>query len=377
MYRFFVVVAVLTLFVMSCSNPASDDSTPDSGVSGGVDIAVGTVAADYSAGNLEMVSFAPPSRSYTVSANLIQGLHTDIVVRSGGGYVYILERDGKDNIFKYDPKVKARKYQHNLGTGLNIQDIAIVSETKAYISNYNNSDLIVFNPATATAVSAINLSQFNTYAGTDSAAARPYMNSLAVYGNYLYVACQRLKGSGIEMDIADTSLIAVIDAAADRVAGSIKLGKKNPAAMHVLDGKMLVASQGSWLGTETGGIEMIDLAARENKGLVASAAALGGSPTGVVFVSPGKAYAAVMNTATYVTEIVEFNPASGAVKSKIAGIGDGFGGMAYDARGKKLYIGDRDFASSGVAVVDIETNTVEQKISTNMPPSSLAVIIAD
>jgi YVTN family beta-propeller protein len=386
-----LVAATFALFVVSCTNPASDDTDDltiipsddptipgeDPAVPGGINIAVGTVAADYSAGNFEIVSFAPSSQNYTISANLLPGLYTDIAVRSGGGYVYVLERDGRDNIIKYDPKDKVLEYQHSLGTGLNVQDIAVVSSTKAYISNYNNSNLIVFNTKTAAITSSINLSQFNTYAGTDSVLSHPYMGALAVWGDYLYVACQRLKGSGWDIDIADTSLIAVIDAAADIVVGSIKLSKKNPAAMHVSDGIMLVASQGSWSGSEGGGIEMIDLISRQNMGLVVDGDVLGGTPTGVVLVSPSKAYAAVMSASSWVTEIVEFDPSSSVVKGRIEGIGDGFGGMVYDAHNSKLYIGDRDFASSGVAVINVGTNAVEKKIQTGMPPSSLAVFFAD
>jgi hypothetical protein len=296
-------------------------------------IAVITVAADYTAANFEIVS----TTGYSVSRNIISGLYTDLSIKAYGDDVFILERFGKDNVVKYNAREKAVVYQESLGEGVNIQDIAVISETKAYISCLQNKDLIVFDPSAGAKTSTIDLSRFNTYAGTDSAEAYPYASALAVYGDYLYIACQRLNSS---FEPADTSLIAVIDTRTDEVAGSIKLNKKNPASMDVFGDRLLVSSSGDWFDPATSGVEMIDLTNNQNLGLIADGSAFGGSLGKAIFVSQNKAYATV-TVGWPNNHIIEFNPQTKAIGKKISGISDGSGGLAYD--GSKLYVGRKDF----------------------------------
>jgi hypothetical protein len=365
--RKFCIFAVLTgltaALLMSCGEPVGNDPVPPD--DSGIRIAVTTIATDYTAANFEIIS----GNNYSVSRNLIPGLHTDNVVRVFGGGIYILERYGKDNVIKYDAKAMAVEYQQNIGTGLNIQDIAVVSETKAYISCNDHSGLIVFNPKTGVKVSEIDLSQFNAYAGTDSAEARPFMSSLAVHADYLYVACQRLNGM---FEVADTSLIAVIDILTDAVVTSIKLNRQNPASMSALGNRLLVSSSGDWFGgNATAGIEMIDLTNNENLGLIADGNDFGGTLGNVIFISPDKAYATV--TAGWPNNyIIDFNPQTKTIGAPIDGISDGSGGLAYD--GSKLYVGDRGLGAAGVALVNPSTNTLERKVLTRMPPTSLGII---
>jgi YVTN family beta-propeller protein len=312
-------------------------------------------------------------REYTVYRNLLPELYNDNVVRSHGRDVYILESHLKDNVIKYSlgSGNPVPVYQRSVGEGLNIHDIAAVSETKAYISCYQSGELIVFDPGAGEKISAIDLSEWNTYAGTDSAETRPYMSSLAVYGERLYVACQRLKN----FVAADVSVIAIIDTRTDEAIGSIELRKKNPMSMHILGDRMLVSSSGIWGDPGSGGAEMIDLAENRNLGVVIDGSLLGGWQSGAALVSPNKAYVAVTDMSTYLTDIIEFDPSSGTVGRKVEGIEDGYGGIVYD--GSRVYVGDRGFASAGVAVINPETNAVEQKIPTSMPPKSLAVVFGD
>jgi len=365
------LTGLAAVLLMSCGDPPDDpidnDVEPPTAT---VSIAVTAIAADYTAANFEIIS----TDNYSVRQNIIPGLHTDNAVRAFNGDVYILERFGKDNVIKYNAKKTAVEYQEHIGEGLNIQDIAVVSETKAYISCLQNSGLIVFNPKIGKKLSTIDLSRFNAYAGTDSAEAYPFASALAVYGDYLYVACQRLNSL---FEVADTSLIAVINTRTNAIVTSIKLNKKNPASMDVLGDKLLVSSSGDWsdVTATSSGIEMIDLVNNENLGLIADGGAFGGSLGSVIFVSQSKAYAAAM-TANWTTDVIEFNPAAKTVGAKINGITDGSGGLAYD--GSKLYIGDRgdNGAGAGVAAVNTSTNNVERTIQTGMPPSGVAVIKA-
>ena len=367
-----VVLLMLSALQMSCSDK-SVSPTPGKESKPAL-LAVATVAADYSAGNFDIIS-----EDYTAEPDLLPGLYTDLVARARGRYVYILERYGRDKVIKYDSKDRKKEYEEVLGPDLNIQDIAIVSDTKAYISALESSGLIVFNPAAGRKTSTIDLSSFNTYAGTDSAEASPFASALAVYGDYVYVACQRLKTVqtdwGSSFVPADTSLIAVIDSRDNTVSASIKLSKKNPASISVSGNRLLVSSSGDWYDPDVpGGVELIDLDNNTNLGVVAEKSAFGGSISTVVFVSPDKAYINVMG-ADWTTGIVQFNPTAKTVGAAIGGISDGSGGLAYD--GSKLYAGERGAATNGVLVINPNTNAVERTIATGMPPLSIAVIFAD
>ena len=374
-----VVLLMLAASQMACSDKGDNITGPVTNEkdTAATLIAVGTVAADYSAGNFEIISVGD---SVAVEKNLIPDLHTDIVVRAYRGDVYILERMGRDKVIKYSNG--AVVYDEPLGTGLNVQDIAVVSAAKAYISSYSGSDLIVFNPTTGSKVSPIDLSRYNTYAGTDSAETSPFASALAVYNDYVYVACQRLKTVqsdwGASFVPADTSLIVVIDTRADTVLTSIKLHKKNPAAMDVFQRRLLVSSPGDWYDAATGGVEQIDLTSNTNQGVKVEGSAFGGSVTALVSVSLDRVFIGRMG-ADWNTEIVPFNPAAGTVGQKIAGIVDGFGGLAYD--GYNLYVGERGGAANGVHVIDPNPSgvalTAARMIQTDLPPSSIAIIFGD
>ena len=381
MYKRIITTATLFgILTLSCDAPVTPPPSGCDAMSSGVTrIAAVTAAADFSMANFEIIA----ADNRAACRNLLDGLHTDHAIRTHGNDIYILERFGKDNIIKFDAKERLPVYQQSLGSGLNIQDIAVISETKAYVSSYHNSDLIIFNPQKGEKISTVDLSRFNTYAGTDSAEAHPFVSALAVYGNYVYAACQRLKtvqsSFGATFEIADTSIIAIIDTRTDMITGHIALHKKNPASMHIYRDKMLASSTGDWFDHTTGGVEMIDLITNQNLGIVAEGSDFGGSVTNVIFVSPNKAYISVgkmsADFSDFWTEIIPFNPTTGTTGAKIAGVHDGFGGMAYD--GMYVYAGDRGFGASGIAVINPETNAVSRKIPTNMPPSALAVIFAD
>jgi DNA-binding beta-propeller fold protein YncE len=167
---------------------------------------------------------------------------------------------------------------------------------------------------------------------------------------------------------ADVSVIAIVNKNSDEVVGSIPLNKKNPGAMSVFGGKMLVASSGDYYDDAiVGGVELINLASNANEGIIVD-----GTMSAVLFVSADKAYAGKMPDAGWSMEIFTINPSTKSVGQNVSGIGDGSGGMAYD--GTKVYIGDRGFGSSGIAVVNPQTDTVEEIIATELPPTGLAVI---
>ncbi|MCK4590209.1 MAG: hypothetical protein KAT86_00545, partial [Candidatus Latescibacteria bacterium] len=149
---------------------------------------------DYSSGNLASIA----EGDSTAAINLLL-IYSDNAVTAYGEYVYVIERKGADNIIKLDPNDLGEDgiiYQESVGNDSNPQDIAFVSEHKAYVSRYDDTALWIIDPSTGDKTGEIDLSEFVAYAGTDSAEANPQMSSMAIAGGKLYVTCQRLKGWG-------------------------------------------------------------------------------------------------------------------------------------------------------------------------------------
>jgi hypothetical protein len=317
-----------------------------------------TVSASFASGNMGALDVA----DNTVYKNLMQ-VHSDTKITTYNGSIYVLEKWGKDNVIKISGSVikdSAIAYEVAIGQAVNISDMAFVNDTKAYITQNLDSTLVVFNPATGAIVKKVNLSQFNTYAGTDSATPVPYMCNVLVHNGKAYVSCQRLKKDKNSNALlpADTSLVAILSTGSDEVIGSIKLNKKNPNAMDLAGEKLYVVCTGSYFDTTDGAIECIDLATGANNGIVAGESDFTGSISGIISVSQSKAYVSVVKLPSswtdYYTQLVELNLATGAVGVAIQDIKNAFGGLAYD--GKYLYVGERALDGPGIIVVDPVTN---------------------
>jgi len=315
----------------------------------------------------------------TAYANLLS-IWDDNDIRTYNGAIYVLERSGKDNVLKINGSVIGDSfiaYEKNINPAVNIQDIAFISSTKAYITQYASSQIAIFDPSTGLKVgNTIPLSAYDTYAGTDSADVVPYMSREMYYNGKVYVACQRLKApAGGYIQAADTSKIVVINATTDSVEKAINLIYKNPQELCIFNGKLYVGSVGIW-GVNDAGIEAIDLATDTNTGSIVTESAFFGDIASIIVVSDTKGYA-VISTPAFTTELHSFNPRAKTVGAKIAGLDAPCSGhMAFD--GTYVYVGDRSTTNPGIVIIDPMTDA---KIGTTknvgLPPNSLALLKTD
>ena len=334
-----------------------------------------TTAADYSAGNVGTLKLEDNS----VQQNLL-AVHSDTYVRTFHGATYIIERLGKDNVIKITGRDIAPAkvdYQVNIGHSVNLQDIAFANDSKAYITQMQSKDLVIFNPATGAKTGTIDLSRFNTFAGAANAEPYPYMSSAIVYGGFLYVACQRLAHSGVYLNPGDTSLIVIISTFSDSVTGTIALTKKNPYSVSICDGKMYVSSSGAWGNSTDGGVECVDLFSNMNLGVVAMEDDFGGDVSTIQMTGPDKGYVAVGKNSpdfsTFWTEIMSFNPQTRCVGQKVQNIDNAFGGLTFD--GQLLYVGDRSLTKPGIVVIDPADDSKKAgPFDMGLPPNALAVL---
>ncbi len=306
-------------------------------------------------------------------------LHADAVVRAYRDKVYVINRLGRDNVIVLNSRdLKTPLTQYSTGNGSNPQDMAYISERKAYISRYGHAQLLIANPVTGDSLGAVDLSAFADADGL------PEMSQLALYNNRLFAACQRLdRDQGFVP--TDASVIAVIDVMTDQVvdvdvntAGvqGIVMAGKNPADAVQRNDKWILSAVDAFTDLTDGGIEVIDLANLRSDGIVIDETALGGNPGSLAMVSHNGGYV-VVSDENFANAVKRFDLATQSVSSGLGGLSGGFipdlGGFR-----ERLYVLDQGSFSdpiSGVKVFDVNTaRLIAGPISTGLPPLSIAFV---
>jgi hypothetical protein len=209
----------------------------------------------------------------------------DMAIRSFGGYIYILERLGADNVIKYDPSknsVTGFLYQKKLGDNWNPQDIEFVSETKAYIANMNVPKITVFDPSTGAFTGIIDISEYTFMPDSNIS---PHASDLQLVGTDLYVLLQRRN----QFFPGGQTVLLKINTVTDEITDSITLKYKNGYAMKYSDGALYVTNPGDAYSIGDGGIERVDLATKQVTELF-SETVLGGNPNEIVHKSKDRFY---------------------------------------------------------------------------------------
>jgi len=360
--------AVLFSGCSKATGPTSGQSL----LQGPVIIATST---NFAEGNFDVMSIG----SGNVTGKLLT-LGTDDLVSTFGNDSYILER-GLGNVIKLGAVTASGAtvaYEVNIGAGINPQQIAFVSSTKAYITQNNSQNMLIFNPSTGKTTGTVDLSRFYAYAGTDSAVAIPYMSPAMVAGNYLYVGCERLKLVGGYPEPADSSCVAVISTSNDSIVKMIMLVDKNPIAMDTAGGKLYVVCPGNYGIYTDGDIECIDLASQTNTGTVITESQVNGDLGAIAIGSQTSGYITVGSEsgANYVNAVYSFNPTSKTLGAPIAGIGDASGVLgALVCSNGTLYVADESSTAPGIVAVDMTSNTkVGKTAALDLPPYSLAYL---
>ena len=330
---------------------------------------------DYSSG-----SFSSLDISTNTATQDHLTIHSDAVVRTYRDKVYIINRLGQDNVLVLDHSdLKTPLTQYSTGNGSNPHDMAFVSEEKAYISRYERTQVLIVNPVTGDSLGVVDLSSFADADGL------PEVSQLALYGNYLFAACQRLDRDNGWVP-TDVSVIVVVDVMTDQVvdvdantAGvqGIVMAGKNPSGAMQRGNKWFLSALNRFDDLTDGGIEVIDLANLRSGGVVLGEMALGGNLLSLAMVADDEGYVVVLD-ASFVNAVKRFDLATQSVSSGLSGLSGGqvpslgiFGG--------RLYVLDRgsfvDPTSAGVRVYDVKTDAlVAGPINTGLPPSTIAFV---
>ncbi len=330
---------------------------------------------DYSSG-----SFSSLDLSTNTATNDHLTIHSDAVVRTYRDKVYIINRLGQDNVLVLDHRdLKTPLTQYSTGNGSNPHDMAFVSEEKAYISRYGQTQLLIVNPVSGDLLGEVELSVFADADGL------PEVSQLALYGNHLFAACQRLDRDNGWVP-TDVSVIAVVDVLTDQVvdvdantAGvqGIVMTSKNPAGAVLRGNKWFLSAVNTFDDLTDGGIEVIDLANLRSDGVVLGEMALGGNLSSMAMVSDDEGYVVVLD-ASFVNVVKRFGLGMQSVSAGLSGLSGGFV-PSLGVFGGRLYVLDGgsfvDPTSAGVKVYDVKTDQpIAGPISTGLLPASIAFV---
>lgn len=264
--------------------------------------------SSFAEGSFAVVGLEPPRPVTPSSAQ--RRIFRDAVVRTFDGLVYVLNRLFADNLQVIDPADGFRtRTQCSTGNGSNPHDIAFASRRKAYVSLFEEPELLIVDPSAGADCRGFVRGRIDLSALAD-ADGIPDMDQMALVGDRLYVALQRLDINSVLRLPAGNGALAVIDTTTDQLLGSIELSGANPFAatkgLTVRDGALWVAQAGEF-NVLDGGIERVDLATGIAGGFVVSEADLGGDITDFVLVSDRLAYA-IVNRPGFSNALVSFDP---------------------------------------------------------------------
>ena len=362
---------------------AGDAGTSRAGTTAGSNRAAGVTTAaasralvlntDFASGYYSGVDLTPP---FAGQAN-IQSTCADAAARARGDWLYIIGRFGCDFIQVVDPVTLATSHQFSTGNGTNPQDIVVVSPAKAYVSLYDDDELLIVNPQTGSHTGAIDLSMFSDADGLPEAA------GMALVGDRAFVALQRLDRPG-GFIAANPSTIVVIDTASDAIVDvdpiapglqGIALTGRNPFTDLAFDPvrKQLVVGEVGNFGVLDGGLEFVDPVMLQAQGFFVTEATLGGDLNAARLWVDCSGYA-IVNDATFRTKLVRFDRCSGQViDTPHQSTGFDLADLEIDYARALVLVSDRDLATPGVRIFAAATGApIAGPIALGLPPGEIA-----
>lgn len=299
------------------------------------------------------------------------------------GLVYVVNHLYADNIQVLDPSNGfATLRQFSVGPGTNPQDIAFLSETRAYVSRNETTHLLEVDPTTGAVTDSIDLSPLADADGI------PEMSAMALNGGFLFVAVQRLDRDFYWTPVAP-SYLAVIDTSTNTLVDvddtapgvqGVELPATNPYRDIHVDGEtglMYVGCVASW-GVLDGGIVEIDPSALEATGFVTTETQLGGELYDFTMPLEGRTHAVVStSTPSWEQFCIAFDWSTGA---KIADVWKPGGYSVADVElhegTGQLFLADRTYTAPGVRVFDASTGgqLTTVPLPASLPPHDLLVV---
>jgi hypothetical protein len=336
----------------------------------------------YSAAYYSTIEILPP-RVTDVS---ISTVNTDAVAYYDldEDMVFVVNRFLADNIQLVDPRAGfATVGQYSVGNGSNPHDIRLAGNGKAYITRFEWKTLLICDAYTGDSLGTVDLSPLADSDGI------PEMDRMEIAEGRLFITMNNIDHATWQP--VGPGKVAVVDIAADTLVDAdsstpgvqpITLTLTNPYTELRYDpcrGELYVGCLGT-RDVPDGGIEAIDPAAMETKGVITTGTLLGGDISDCLL-SPGpKGYAVVMDSAGWPQNfgrLVSFDTATGAVMDTLymqtTGSGAALAGIEFNRQGE-IYLCDRDAFSPGIRIYDFVADTLIAFVDVGVPPYDIAFV---
>ena len=376
-------------------------------------VVVSTAAADFSSGAHAVIGTESP---YDALTELNPDV-SNLAVRARGADFFRFNRD-THTVAKYDiENPETPVWEHSLDDGANPHDLVFLSDSKAYLLQYQKDNGLIVDPSAAEAgqfvtnTTALDLSAYanDTSSDADGYDAVPQMQSGVVVGDRAYLVMQRLidDPEGGFSKIQETAYVAVFDTRTnteidtnpntDGLKG-IKLAVRNPG--HIVhdeaNNQLVIGAAGDYEpassdeNSTSGGVETINLADTDcsdgscystNQILDDSQGI--GEVMGIAVADADTAYA-IGYKGWGDSGLYAFNPQDGTLETEngspkaIANLsGTNLGDIAMSPSGK-LWVGVGDSNDPGLTVIDPNDHSVVvERISTTLNPGSIAFTVRE
>lgn len=329
---------------------------------------------DYSTGAASVVS-ADTLLHATIN---VASIHSDAVARFFDGHMYVLNRQGADNVQVLDPADGFRTIKEfSVGNGADPEDIVFVSSKRAFVSRYNEDQMWIVDTDQGRRSGLID---FSWLADADHI---PEMAHMVKVDNRVFVAVQRLDRKSQLFPPTGTSYIAVFDAGTEKFIDAepatfgtqaIKLAATNPfgeLVYNAASGKIWVPNVG-FFGVQDGGLELVDPVALTTSVVVISEATLGGDITDVVPLDATRG-AAIISDSNFNTLLVGFDLNSPATIDTIYAPGSFALADAELSPDGRIFVSDRTAVAPGIRVFRASDHVqiTTQPVDVGLPPADI------
>lgn len=334
---------VLFLLTIAC---ACSQSASQSGAPGACAEYQALVAAsDYSSSAVGAIGVAGAEQMRSAG-----DLGSDPALTTSSGRAFYISRL-TDTVFELDARCGTALSSFSVADPAkrpaNPQDLAVASDGSLWIARYNVPTLLVH---AASGDATIDLSKYD-------GDGNPNASSIRIVGGKAFVTLERLDDADMYKS-KQPSLVLRIDVATRAVEAHIELAGRNPFGLAVeQDGAMWLAEPGNFDDADEplAGVERFDTASSTSR-LVVREHDLGGSVAEVaVDASCAAAIVADATPNVNATQLVTFDPATGAILARgvLATAGFDLEGIAFvsdPSGGRVLLAGDRRQSGGGYAV---------------------------
>lgn len=333
---------------------------------------------DYQTGSASIVT---ADDSVLTAINDVASLHSDALARSYGGLIYVLNRQGADNLQVLDPRSAfVTRKQMTMGNGADPEDIVFASSSRAFVSRYNETQLWIINPNTGQRSGQID---FSWLADADLI---PEMSHMVKVNNRVFVAVQRLDRNTPFFDPSGISYVAVFDALTEQFIDAepatvgrqaVKLTGTNPfgeLVYNAFSGQVWVPEVG-FFGAKDGGLELINPVTLARSGILITENTLGGDVTDVVALDANRG-AAIVSDANFNTLLVGFDLTTPTTIDTIYAPGSFALQDAERSRDGRIFVSDRSVAKPGIRVFrgSDHTQITVNPIDVGLPPADIEFV---